>query len=165
MTPLPGDTVLVCNGDLRAVGRDPSNPLEMVSAATPALTVEGSSGRPESSPLPAKDLADGGAALRLVGIVDGRQAPLLGATESASLAEADLSGLAAAPCRPPSIESWLVGGTVATGTEDLIVLTNPGVVPSTVSLGVYGSVRASSTVIVPAESQVCLLYTSPSPRD
>lgn len=65
VTPLPGDTVLVCNGDLRAVGRDPSNPLEMVSAATPALTVEGSSGRPESSPLPAKDLADGGAALRL----------------------------------------------------------------------------------------------------
>lgn len=160
VTPIPGDTVLVCNGDLRAVGRDPSNPLEMVSAASPALTVEGSSGRPESSPLPARDLADGGSAQRLVGTVDARQAPLLGATESASLAEEDLSGLAAAPCRPASIESWLVGGTVATGTEDLVVLTNPGVVPSTVALGVYGSVRASSTVIVPAESQIALPLTS-----
>ncbi|MFJ4997517.1 DUF5719 family protein [Microbacterium sp. NPDC088619] len=160
VTPLPGDTVLVCNGDMRAVGRDPSNPLEMVSAASPQLTVEGSSGRPESTPLSARDLADGGSAQRLVGAVEGRQAPLLGATESASLAEADLSGLAAAPCRPAGLESWLVGGTVATGTEDLVVLTNPGVVPSTVSLGVYGSVRASSTVIVPAESQIALPLTS-----
>lgn len=160
VTPLPGDTMLVCNGDLRAVGRDPSNPLEMVSAASPELTVEGSSGRPESSPLPAKELADGGSAQRLVGAVEGRRAPLLGATESASLAQSDLSGLAAAPCRPASIESWLVGGTVATGTEDLVVLTNPGVVPSTVSLVVYGSVRASSTVIVPAESQIALPLTS-----
>ncbi len=160
VAPLPGDTVLVCNGDLRAVGRDPSNPLEMVSAASPQLTSEGSSGRPESSPLPARDLADGGSAQRLVGAVEGRQAPLLGATESVSVQEADLFGLAAAPCRPAGIESWLIGGTVATGTEDLIVLTNPGVVPSTVSLGVFGSVRASSTVIVPAESQVALALSS-----
>jgi hypothetical protein len=160
VTPLPGDTVLVCNGDLRAVGRDPSNPLEMVSAATPQLTSQGSSGRPESSALPAKDLADGGSAQRLVGAVEGRRAPLLGATESTSVSEADLFGLAAAPCRPAGIESWLVGGTVATGTEDLVVLTNPGVVPSTVSLNVYGSVRASSTVIVPAESQIALPLTS-----
>lgn len=160
VTPLPGDTVLVCNGDFRAIGRNPSKSLEMVSAAEPRLTAQGSSGRPESSPLPAKDLADGGSAQRLVGAVEDREAPLLGATESFSLAEDDLFGLAAAPCRPAGLESWLVGGTVATGTEDLIVLTNPGVVPSTVALGLYGSVRASSTVIVPAESQIALPLTS-----
>lgn len=160
VTPLPGDTVLVCNGDFRAIGRNPSASLEMVSAAAPKLTVDGSSGRPESEPLPAKDLADGGSAQRLVGVVEGREAPRIAATESLTLAEDDLFGLAAAPCRPASIESWLVGGTVETGTEDLIVLTNPGVVPSTVTLGLYGSIRASSTVIVPAESQVALPLTS-----
>ncbi|NKF31974.1 hypothetical protein HER21_36695, partial [Pseudomonas sp. BGM005] len=97
---------------------------------------------------------------RLTGAVEGRTAPLIGATESVSLAEADLSGFAAAPCRPASTESWLVGGTVETGAEDLIVLTNPGAVPSTVSLVAYGSVRGSTSVIVPAESQVALPLTS-----
>ena len=160
VTPLPGDTVLVCNGDFRAIGRDPSNPLEMVSAASPQLTVDGSAGSPESTELSSDDLADGGSARRLVGVVDGRTAPLIGATESVSLSESDLFGLAAAPCRPAGTESWLVGGTVETGTEDLIILTNPGVVPSTVTLSLYGSVRASSTVIVPAESQIALPLTS-----
>ena len=160
ITPLPGDTVLVCNGDLRAVGRNPSTPLEMVSAAPPLLTVEGSAGRPESSPLTATDLADGGSAQRLVGVVEGRDAPLVGATESIAIAEDDLAGFAAAPCRPASTESWLVGGSVQTGTEDLIVLTNPGVVPSTVTLVVQGAARGSHTVIVPAESQVALPLTS-----
>lgn len=160
VTPLPGDTVLVCNGDFRAIGRDSSNPLEMVSAASPQVTVDGSSGMPDSAPLVAEDLAEGGSAQRLVGPVEGRTAPLLGATESFTIAESDLFGLAAAPCRPAGTESWLVGGTVETGTEDLIVLTNPGVVPSTVTLTVYGSVRASSTLIVPAESQLALPLTS-----
>ena len=160
VTPLPADTVLVCNGDFRAIGRDSSNPLEMVSAASPRVTVDGTAGAPESAPLSADDLAGGGSAQRLVGPVEGRTAPLLGATESFTLSEPDLFGLAAAPCRPGSTESWLVGGTVETGTEDLIVLTNPGVVPSTVALTLYGSVRASNTLIVPAQSQVALPLTS-----
>lgn len=160
VTPLPGDTVLVCNGDFRAIGRDPANPFQMVTAGSPALSVAGSSGTPVASPLVAEDLAEGGSAQRLVGEVEGREAPLLAATESLSLAAEDLAGLAAAPCRPPSQDSWIVGGSVQTGAEDLIVLTNPGVVPATVTLVAYGSVRASRTVIVPAESQSAVPLTS-----
>lgn len=160
VTPLPGDTVLVCNGDFRALGRDSSNPLEMVSAATPRITSGGSEGAPESTSLSVGDLVDAGDVRRLVGKVDGRAVPILGATESVNLAEDDLFGLAAAPCRPASSESWLVGGTVETGTKDLIVLTNPGAVPSTVALSVFGTVRASTSVIVPAETQVALPLTS-----
>lgn len=160
VTPLPGDTVLVCNGDFRALGRDSANPLEMVSAATPSITSGGSDGHPESTALSADDLVDGGVVRRLVGEVDGRTAPLLGATESLSLAEEDLFGFAAAPCRAASSESWLVGGTVATGSKDLIVLTNPGAVPSTVALSVFGTVRASTTVIVPAGKQIALPLSS-----
>lgn len=160
VTPLPGDTVLVCNGDFRAIGRDPANPFEMVSAASPRLTAEGSAGDPNSTALAAGDLADGGDVQRLTAEVEGRTAPLLGATESMTLAADDLTGFAAAPCRGTSIESWLVGGTVATGTEDLIVLTNPGAVPSTVTLSLFGTVRADSTVIVPPESQTAVPLTS-----
>lgn len=160
VTPLPGDTVLVCNGDFRALGRDSANPLEMVSAATPTITSGGSEGPPESTAIAVDDVVDAGEVRRLVGTVDGRVAPLLGATESVSLAEEDLFGFAAAPCRSASTESWLVGGTVATGAKDLIVLTNPGAVPSTVALSVFGTVRASTSVIVPAGTQVALPLTS-----
>ncbi|MBO0979406.1 DUF5719 family protein [Microbacterium sp. SD291] len=160
VTPLPGDTVLVCNGDFRAIGRDPSEPLQMVSAASPRFTVEGSAGEPEIAALSTGDLVDAGEVRRLTGVVDGRTAPLLAATESVTLSEDDLSGFAAAPCREARIESWLVGGSVETGSEDLIVLTNPGAVPSSVTLTVYGSVPGSRTVIVPAGAQVALPLTS-----
>jgi len=160
VTPLPGDTVLVCNGDFRAIGRNTADSLQMVPAASPQLTVDGASEPPQSSLLSVDDLAGSGGVPVLIGQVEGRTAPLIGATESVSLAEADLSGFAAAPCRPASTESWLVGGTVETGSEDLIVLTNPGAVPSTVSLVAYGSVRGSTSVIVPAESQVALPLTA-----
>ena len=160
VTPMPGDTVLVCNGDFRALGRDSANPFEMVSAATPAITSGGSDGAPESTSLRVDDLVGGGDVRRLVGEVDGRIAPLLGATESVNLAQQDLFGFAAAPCRPTSTESWLLGGTVATGAKDLIVLTNPGAVPSTVTLSLFGTVRASTSVIVPAGAQVALPLTS-----
>lgn len=160
VTPLPGDTVLVCNGDFRAIGRNTADSLQMEPAASPRLTVDGSAGSPESSLLSVDDLQGSGGVQKLTGVVEGRTAPLVGATESLSLAEADLSGFAAAPCRPASTESWLVGGTVETGSEDLIVLTNPGAVPSTVSLVSFGSVRGSTSVIVPAETQVALPLTS-----
>lgn len=160
VTPLPGDTVLVCNGDFRAIGRDPSNPQEMVSAASPRLTVEGSAGAPEMTPLTTGDLVDAGEVRRLAAPVDGRTAPLLAAAESLTLASDDLAGFAAAPCREATTESWLVGGSVATGAEDLIVLTNPGAVPSTVTLTPYGSARGPSTVIVPAGAQIAVPLTS-----
>lgn len=160
VTPMPGDTVLVCNGDFRALGRDSANPLEMVSAATPRIISGGTDGPPESTSLAVEDLVGAGDVRRLVGTVEGRTAPLLGATESVNLAQEDLFGFAAAPCRTPSTESWLVGGTVETGTKDLIVLTNPGAVPSTVTLSLFGTVRASTSVIVPAGAQVALPLTS-----
>lgn len=158
--PLPGDTVLACTGDLRAIGRDTANPLEMVAAAPLRLTLDGSAGAPESSSLSAADLVGSAGVPRIVGEVSDREAPLLGATESITVQDGDLFGFAAAPCRPASAESWLVGGTVATGTEDLVILTNPGAVPSTVAMRSYGSVRGTSTVIVPAESQIAVPLTS-----
>lgn len=154
--PQPADTVLACNGDFRAIGRDPSDPLRMDSAAAPRLTVDGSAGAPESSSLSAVDMGDAGSVRRLAAAVRDRTAPLVGAAESVNLAEDDLFGFAAAPCRPAGSESWLLGGMVETGSEDLIVLTNPGSVPSTVTLSVFGTVRDSTTVIVPAGSQTAL---------
>ncbi len=60
------------------------------------------------------------------------------------MSAADLEGYAASACRPPLMESWLVGGSAATGAADLVLLSNPGVVPATVQLTVFGAVGAQT---------------------
>ncbi|ALX66697.1 DUF5719 family protein [Microbacterium sp. XT11] len=160
VTPPPGDTVLVCNGDFRALGRDVASPLQMQSAEAPRLTVGQSDGEPETTTLQVPDMPGAGQVRRLTAVTEGRDAPLLAATESLSLGAADLTGFAAAPCREARTESWLVGGSVQTGAEDVIVLSNPGAVPATVTLTVFGATRGASTSIVPAGTQVALPLTS-----
>ncbi|WP_226532632.1 DUF5719 family protein [Microbacterium paraoxydans] len=160
VTPLPGDSVLVCNGDLRALGRDAIDPLNMSSAATPSLTVGGTSGDPAAEELAVKDIPDAGEVRVLTGAVEARTAPLIAAAESVSIATDDLAGYAAAPCGVPKLDSWLVGGSTATGTEDILVLTNAAEVPSTVTLSVYGETRSARTVIVPARTQTAIPLTS-----
>ncbi|MFK3679819.1 DUF5719 family protein [Microbacterium sp. NPDC090218] len=160
VTPLPGDSVLVCNGDLRALGRDSFDPLSMASAATPTVTVGGTSGDPASEGLAVQDVPDAGEVRVLTGPVEGRSAPLIAAAESVTLATEDLAGYAAAPCGVPRLDSWLVGGSTATGTEDIVILTNAAEVPSTVTLSVYGETKGARTVIVPARTQTALPLTS-----
>lgn len=160
VTPLPGDSVLVCNGDFRALGRDSSAPLDMRSAGSPDITVGGTSGDPTAGALSAPDLIDGGEVQVLTGAVQERTAPLIAGAESFTLAADDLAGFAALPCGTPRLESWLVGGDVGTGTEDLVILTNAAEVPSTVTLTVYGTSRSGRTVIVPPRTQTALPLTS-----
>jgi hypothetical protein len=81
------------------------------------------------------------------------------AAGSGSVAAADLRGFAASACRPPLAESWLVGGATSTGAADLLVLANPGSVPATVDVTVYGAsgpqnAPGGSNRIVPAGTQV-----------
>lgn len=160
VTPLPGDTVLVCNGDLRALGRDSSAPLDMRSAAAPRLTEAGSSGTPSSRTLTAPDLIDAGEVRVLTGEVEGRTAPMIAAAESVTVAAEDLTGFAALACGEPRLESWLVGGNVGTGAEDIVILTNAGQVPTTVTLSVYGTMRSARTIVVPAGTQLALPLVS-----
>lgn len=48
-----------------------------------------------------------------------------------------LKGLLGAPCLRAKSEFWLVGGSVATGREALLVLTNPGDVDASVDLEIF----------------------------
>jgi hypothetical protein len=153
VTPSPGAPVLVCNGDLRAIGRDLSDPLAQRSAGSPTLTAGGVGKEPTASPLSTPALADPGPLRKFTGTVTGRSASLIAASESITAASADLAGLAALPCGESRLESWLVGGSVATGTKDMIIVTNAAAVPSTVTLSVYGESRSTRTVIVPSNSQ------------
>jgi hypothetical protein len=140
-TPAPSASVLVCTGGLLAVGRETEDASRLLTAAPQTLTTGAAAGdpAPESLPLIAPT-ADGTSPPTAVVAqpVDGAQADVAASGSSAVDAD-DLRGFAAAPCRSPLMESWLVGGSAATGAADVVLLANPGTVPATVQLTVYGA--------------------------
>ncbi|WCM56370.1 DUF5719 family protein [Microbacterium sp. EF45047] len=152
--PVPGDAILVCNGSFRALGRDTTRADAMLSAGVPALTVDRSEAEPAERPLQQPDLEGGEGASSLTGAVTDRTAPMIAAAESLRVDAPDMRGFAAAPCREPSTGTWLIGGDVSTGAADVIVLSNPGDVATTVQLRVYGERPNASDVVVPPSTQI-----------
>ncbi|MFD5215777.1 DUF5719 family protein [Microbacterium sp. NPDC058345] len=153
VTPIPGDTVLICNGSYRVLGRDAGQAQLMVSGAFPQLQSDAQGDPAESEPLAMPDVAGGSRGLILTSRVADRKAQPIAASESVRLDAADARGFAAAPCREAAMSTWLVGGDGSTGASDIIVLSNPGDVPATVDLMVYGESSAASSVVVPAKTQ------------
>ncbi len=157
-TPTPSETVAVCPGPLLATGRT-FGAAGSLSVASPASLV---SGFPEGTPreeVLSASVGEGPRVLRLDPTGDVPAA--IAAAQSASVADDDLSGFAAAACTSPQFESWLVGGATTTGSADLVVLSNPGDVAATVQLTVYTSTGALTPpggrdVVVAAGSQVVL---------
>lgn len=152
--PVPSDAVLVCNGAFRALGRDATQAGQMVSASATSARTDGSMGDVVTADLAMPDVLGGTGAVSLTGRVKDREVPLFSASESVRLSDPDASGFAAAPCREPGLESWLVGGDVSVGASDIILLSNPGAVTATVELTVYGDKPAASTVVIPAGTQL-----------
>jgi len=140
-TPGPAATVIVCDGGLLTLGRDASaaGQLSAVTAQTVTGGVAPGAPEPEESRLamPALEGAEG--PLVLTAQPQGRTRTDVAASGSATVRAADLAGFAASACRPPLMESWLVGGSAATGAADLVIVSNPGAVPATVQLTVYGA--------------------------
>jgi len=156
VTPLPGDTVLVCTGSFRALGRNAQSAGQMSAAGDLRATTAGDDVVLAETELRTPELEDGMAPKAITSVAEGRQTPLIAASESILLETDDLAGLAAAPCREPATESWLVGGEVSTGTSDIVILSNPGEVSATVTLTVYGVTRTSTTTVIAAGTQVAL---------
>ncbi|WP_243224867.1 DUF5719 family protein [Microbacterium sp. CIAB417] len=156
---VPGDPVLVCSGPFRALGRDAQSAQQMESAGEGRVTVDGDPVSPERTVIATPEVSGDGAAV-FTGAVEGRESAAIAASESLQLQEEDLSGLAASACAPTSTQSWIVGGSVDTGANDVLVLSNPGAVPATVTLTVYGGAVNPTTTVVPAQTQVALPFAS-----
>ncbi|GAA2893996.1 DUF5719 family protein [Microbacterium esteraromaticum] len=160
VTPMPGDSTIVCNGSFRALGRDSSRADLLVSAGVPRLRLDAGDHQTSTAPLQMPDVLGGEGAQSITGAVSDRTAPLISASESLTLDDEDLRGFAAAPCREATMRSWLVGGDGSTGSSDVIVLSNPADVPATVDLNVYGSQKASTVRIVQPKTQMTLSLAS-----
>lgn len=138
--PEPDTTTLACPGGLVALGRTTENALGLSQAAVAQVTA---GVRPEEAASATASLTTEvpdavGPEVHTAEPVDRERADLA-AAGAASVADPDLSGFAAAACRPPLTESWLVGGSGTTGASDLVILTNPGSVPATVQLALFGA--------------------------
>jgi hypothetical protein len=163
--PVPSSTVLACAGGLLAIGRDAGSAAQLSIAAPQAVTAGSAPGGPAAaeSTLSAPFLAGGtdpGPAV--VTVAPSGAAPTDAAAAGSAVVSADdLRGFAASACLPPLMESWLVGGATTTGAADLVLLANPGGVPATVDLTVYGSQGAQSPpggrdIVVAAGQQIVI---------
>lgn len=136
--PAPAASVAACDGGLLAIGRDPTDADALVAAAPQSVT----SGVSADAPAPAEDRLEvpgvGPGPVVFTAPPQDRQRVDVAAAGAATVAEADLTGFAASACRPPLLESWLIGGSGLTGAADLVLLANPGTVAATVQLTVYG---------------------------
>lgn len=161
--PDAADTIAVCSGPVLALGRTAED-AGLISVAQDAdLTV----GVPEGNPQPsdgelASPQVDGDPDVPFfVATPTGNEVAVLSAASSAEVEEPDLAGFAAAACRPPLLESWIVGGTTTTGSSDILLLSNPGAVTASVQLTVYGAEGpqmppGAAGITVPAGSQLAL---------
>lgn len=139
--PAASASVLVCTGGLLALGREAEDAGRLVTAAPQTVVSAVPAGAPAPSSVPlAPPTADGIAPpVAVVAEPSGGARSDVAAAGSSTVSAEDLRGFAASACRPPLMESWLVGGSAATGASDVVLLANPGTVPATVQLTVYGA--------------------------
>lgn len=139
--PAPADSTLVCDGPLLALGRTVEQAGQL-SVAAPQDVVSGPVGS-DSRERALTGPTDGSPVALTAPPVD-RALGEIAASGSSVIADADIRGFTASACTPPLMESWLVGGATTTGSNDLVVLANPGDVAATVQLTVYGAQGGST---------------------
>lgn len=154
--PAAADSQLTCSGPLLAIGRDANAPQKISAVAAEHVTATGADQKRNT--LASPDASGASGVTRLVTPAQHRAAPIAAGAASASITADDVAGFAASSCAPALMESWLVGGSTDTGAADLVLLANPGSVPATVQLTLYGTDGVQEpgpggTVIVAAGTQ------------
>ncbi|WP_019179514.1 DUF5719 family protein [Microbacterium yannicii] len=144
--PAPAASIVACDGGLLFLGRDPMNAAAVSAVAPQSVTAGASEGAPEPQEqvLEAPGVTGDGGPLALTAAPLERARVDVAAAGSSTIAADDMAGFAASACRPPLLESWLVGGSGTTGASDLVLLSNPGTVAATVELTVFGAAGAQS---------------------
>lgn len=158
VTPAPSDTVLACDGPLFALGRAAESAGSLAVAAAPQIVSGPSDAGAQSQNLSGATGDGSGDAAAFRAAPRDRVATPFAAAGSVTASSPDLTGFSASACRPPLAESWLVAGSATTGANDLVVLGNPGEVPATVQLSVYGAQGVSTPpggtdLVVPPRGQ------------
>ncbi|NLP83900.1 large extracellular alpha-helical protein [Microbacterium sp. CFH 90308] len=158
--PAPAASTVACDGALLSLGRDPRDAASLAAAAPQTVTSGVTGGAPEADEqrLDAAGVSGGLGPLAFTAQPLERERVDVAAAGASTVSADDLRGFAASACRPPLLESWLVGGSGTTGASDLVLLANPGTVAATVQLTLFGaageqSPPGGSDLIVPPGTQ------------
>ncbi len=137
--PAEPDRILVCMGPGLSFGSASSEP---VAYGGPEQVVAGSN--PSLTALSETSVQDG---LSLEGALSTEYPVVvsqpttdgaLAAVSYQNLSNLNVRGLAVSECQEPRTETWLVGGDTSTGRQTALSLSNPGDVPATVNLEIWG---------------------------
>lgn len=157
VTPVAGDSLLACAGPFLALGRDAARASQLTVAGTPSVVSGAAPGSTlTQTQIALTAVADAATTPMFTAAPNGSAPAQVAAAQSVSVTADDLSGFAASACRPPSMDSWIVGGAATTGSNDILLIANPGAVAATVTLAEYGSqggTAHTSEVVVPAGTQ------------
>ncbi|MFD4959951.1 DUF5719 family protein [Microbacterium sp. NPDC058389] len=143
-TPAPAASVITCDGGLLSIGRNSEDASSLALAARQTVLTGVQEGAADAQQQTLRNDAVGEGPLSFTAPPEDGAAVDVAAAGAATARADDLAGFAASACRPPLLESWLVGGSGATGAADLVLLSNPGTVAATVQLTVYGVAGAQT---------------------
>jgi len=138
--PAEPDRVLVCMGPGLSFGSASAEP---VAYGEPSEAVAGAN--PVTSSLSDTTVLDGfsleGALSTVYPVVVTQPAEdgAVAAVSYQSLSNLNVRGLAVSECQEPRTETWLVGGDTTTGRQAALTLSNPGDVPATVIIDIWGT--------------------------
>lgn len=137
--PAPAASVIACSGGVLTIGSQFSDASALDLAARQSVVSGVAEGvaEPTETELTVPQ-APGDSVASFTSLPADRTRTDVAASGASTVRTEALAGFAASACRPPLMESWLVGGSADTGAADLVVLSNPGTVPATVQLTVYG---------------------------
>ena len=145
ITPVPTAQQLVCAGGLlRLASGDGADASTASSVGEPLLTSATSEGEVTTRAFAESEASTGGTAAAPQalttppGSTDSASTVLLAGSQLQNASSGDLVGLAASSCDVATGDSWLVGGSTATGRTTLLTLNNPSEVPATVDIEIFG---------------------------
>lgn len=146
VVPAEPDLVMVCMGPAIAFSGQDASPVGYGQATDTYVGSEIT-----STPLAETDLQDAGS---LEGapvsapptvISQSVEAGALAGSSAQQLDNPNVRGLALQECQEPRTETWLVGGDTTIGRQAVVTLSNPGVVPASVNVDVWGESGAISS--------------------
>jgi hypothetical protein len=96
--------------------------------------------------------------------------PGMAASSRQSFTSDVLRGLASAACLPPQFDTWIAAGSAETGRQAVLSLANPGDVPATVDVTVYGqqgavTAPAAKGILLPPGSRRIFPLTGFAPEE
>lgn len=148
VVPAEPDRVLVCMGPAIAFSGQDASPVGYGQATDVVFGAQATTGNIADTDLRDAGSLEGASVLFPPTVLSqpADSGPLAGASAQ-ELDNSNVRGLALQECQEPRSETWLVGGDTTVGRQAVVTLSNPGVVPASVNIDVWGATGPISSAL------------------